>query len=112
MVTALLGVTFLLASKDLLHVGIGAVLTGLGFSSIFPISISLFSRWFGANVSLVAGVVFAGGNLGGGALPSLVGAISTHFSNLKIGFLCPLSVVVCCLSSTWWMAGPKKLPLR
>ena len=26
---------------------------------------------------------------GGGASPSLVGAISTHFSNLKIGFLVP-----------------------
>ena len=89
LVTALVGIGLLLLSKSLLQVGVGATLAGLGFSSIFPISISLFSRWFGAHVSLVAGVVFAGGNLGGGALPWLVGALSTHFDNLKAGFLVP-----------------------
>jgi fucose permease len=72
---------------------IGSLLAGFGLASIFPISVSLFPRWFRNSARRASGVVFASGNMGGAVLPWLVGVISTHFGSLRLGFFVPLVAV-------------------
>ncbi len=90
LVIATAGIAVLLAARSMNLVVAGASLAGLGLASVYPISVSMLSRWFGENATRVSGAVFAGGNLGGAALPWLVGALSTHYGSLRVGFVVPL----------------------
>jgi FHS family glucose/mannose:H+ symporter-like MFS transporter len=84
------GIAMLLAAQTMSAIVVGATMAGLGLASVFPISISMLSRWFGDAATRVSGTVFSGGNLGGAVLPWLVGVLSTHFGGLRVGFLVPL----------------------
>jgi FHS family glucose/mannose:H+ symporter-like MFS transporter len=85
-----LGIGVLLAAKTMTPVVVGASLAGLGFSSVYPINVSLLSHWFGENTTRVSGAIFAIGNLGGAVLPWVVGAISTKMGSLRLGLSVPL----------------------
>lgn len=87
---AIFGITVLLLARSMTPIVVGASLSGLGLASVFPISVSMLARWFGENSTRVSGAVFSGGNLGGAALPWLVGALSTRYGSLRIGFVVPL----------------------
>jgi MFS transporter, FHS family, glucose/mannose:H+ symporter len=87
---ALVGGVMLVSAQNLQLVMIGAIFAGLGLASIFPISVSLLPVWFGDSARRASGAVFGSGNLGGAALPWVVGAVSTHFGSLRIGLLVPL----------------------
>jgi fucose permease len=69
---------------------LGASLAGLGLSSVYPISVSLLTQWFGRAAVRVSGGIFAIGNLGGAVLPWLVGLLSTRSGSLRLGFVVPL----------------------
>jgi fucose permease len=88
---ALLGGLALVSAHSIGLIIVGAVLAGLGLASIFPISVSLLPVWFGDSARRASGAVFGSGNMGGAALPWVVGAISTHFGSLRAGFLVPLA---------------------
>ena len=66
------------------------VLAGLGLASIFPISVSLLPGWFGAATRRASGPIFSSGNLGGAALPWVVGVVSASSNSLRLGFFVPL----------------------
>jgi len=87
---AALGVSVLLTAKTMTPVVIGASLAGLGFSSVYPINVSLLSHWFGEATTRVSGAIFAVGNLGGAVLPWVVGALSTKLGSLRAGLSVPL----------------------
>ena len=87
---ASVGVIVLLLSKTMTPVVVGASLAGLGFSSVYPINVSLLSHWFGDVTGRVSGVIFAAGNLGGAVLPWIVGALSTKVGSLRAGLAVPL----------------------
>lgn len=87
---ALLGGLALVSAHGLFLVIAGAVLAGFGLASIFPISVSLFPRWFGDSARRASGPVFASGNMGGAILPWVVGGVSTHCASLRVGFFIPL----------------------
>jgi MFS transporter, FHS family, glucose/mannose:H+ symporter len=87
---AAFGVGILLAAKSITLVMIGAGVAGLGLASIFPINVSLLPHWFGSNTRRSSGVIFSFSNFGGAALGWLVGALSSHFGSLRVGFLVPL----------------------
>lgn len=70
---------------------LGLAIAGLGCSSIYPIYISWFSKWYGAAARRLGGVVFSTASLGASALPWLVGLISTRIGSLRIGLLVPLA---------------------
>jgi len=84
------GVAMIIGAHSMTPVVTGAVLAGLGFASIFPISVSLLPRWIGHSATTLSGPIFAVGNLGGAVLPWVVGAVSTHFSSLRVGLIVPL----------------------
>ena len=87
---ASLGVVILLMAKTMTPVVIGASLAGLGFSSVYPINVSLLSHWFGEATTRVSGIVFAIGNLGAAVMPLVVGAVSQRAS-LRAGLVVPLA---------------------
>jgi fucose permease len=90
---AFLGGLALLGARGLSWIIPGSLLAGFGLASIFPISVSLFPRWFRESARSASGAVFASGNMGGAVLPWLVGVISTHFGSLRLGFFVPLAAV-------------------
>jgi fucose permease len=87
---AALGVSVLLSAKTMTPVVLGASMAGLGFSSVYPINVSLLSHWFGETTMRVSGAIFAIGNLGGAVLPWVVGAVSTKTGSLRAGLTVPL----------------------
>lgn len=88
--TACAGMMWLLFSHSLLTVAGSACLAGLGLSSVYPITISLLSREFGSAAARVGSVAFTVANLGGSALPWLVGVSSQQLGSLKAGMAVPL----------------------
>jgi len=84
------GTAGLVFSSGLIGVAVSACAAGLGFSSVYPISIALLSREFGSASSRIGSVMFTLSNLGGGLLPWVVGVYSTRFGTLKAGLLVPL----------------------
>jgi MFS transporter, FHS family, glucose/mannose:H+ symporter len=93
------GVTVLLAARSMTPIVVGATLTGLGLASVFPISVSMLSHWFGEMASRMGGAIFPLGNLGGAALPWLMGVLSTEFGSLRLAFLVPLAASVIMLAA-------------
>jgi fucose permease len=87
---ASLGVVTLLAARATPMIMVGAAISGLGLSSVFPINVSLLSQWFGETAPRISGAIFSCGNFGGAVLPWAVGAMSTHFGSLRTGFMIPL----------------------
>jgi|SRR5579864_302108 len=94
---AMLGGSALVGARGIFMVILGSVLAGLGLASIFPISVSLLTRWFGDSTRRASGPVFSSGNLGGAIVPWVVGAVSTHAKNLRMGFFVPLAGVTAML---------------
>jgi len=92
-----LGVGILIASTFQRSAIVGLTIAGLGCSSIYPIYISWFSRWYGAAARRLGGVVFSLASLGGSALPWLVGFVSKQSGSLRIGllipFFCPILMI-------------------
>jgi len=84
------GAAGLLASHGLAGVILSACATGLGLSSVYPITISVLSEEFGSGAPRVAAVMFVLSNLGGASLPWVVGIASNGSGTLKTGLLVPL----------------------
>jgi FHS family glucose/mannose:H+ symporter-like MFS transporter len=99
---ALLGGISLVCARGMGLVAAGSLLTGLGLASIYPISVSLLSGWFGNSVRRVSGAVFGSGNIGGALMPLMVGAVSTHTGSLRFGFAVPLVGVAFLLGFYVW----------
>ena len=104
-----LGGIALVSAHNIQLITIGCFLSGLGLSSIFPISVSFFPHWFGDSARSVSGAVFGSGNVGGAVLPWIVGIVSTRTGNLRWGYVVPLIGAVAML--TFYVAqrapGPK-----
>lgn len=82
------GITGLIFSHALPGVLASACATGLGLSSVYPITISILSRQFES--ASIGSVMFTLSNVGGGLLPWIVGLSSNRFGTLKAGILVPL----------------------
>ena len=103
---AAVGISLFLMSHTMTLIVIGASLAGLGFASVYPISVSLLANWFGETATRVSGVIFSIGNLGGAVLPWLVGAISNQVGSLRIGLTVPLVGAV--VMSLFYLANRSK----
>jgi FHS family glucose/mannose:H+ symporter-like MFS transporter len=86
----ILGVGLILAAHSPRTAIEGFAISGLGCSSIYPIYIAWFSRWYGAAARRLGGVVFSMASLGAAAMPWLVGFVSTQTRSLRVGLLVPL----------------------
>jgi FHS family glucose/mannose:H+ symporter-like MFS transporter len=84
------GVMILMSSRSMSAVIIGATLCGLGLAAVYPITISMLSRKFGARATRLASFMFSVANIGGATMPWLVGYASVAFSSLRAGLAVPL----------------------
>jgi MFS transporter, FHS family, glucose/mannose:H+ symporter len=84
------GTAGLIFSQGLTGVLVSASATGLGLSSVYPITISLLAREFGPS-SRLGSVMFVLSNVGGGLLPWMVGVFATRSGTLKAGLFVPLA---------------------
>jgi len=84
------GMAGLVLSHNLPGVAVSGCLAGMGLSCVYPISVSLLAREFGASGSTIGSVMFTLANIGGGLLPWLVGVASSQFATLKAGLAVPL----------------------
>ncbi|HTW30876.1 MAG TPA: MFS transporter [Candidatus Sulfotelmatobacter sp.] len=80
----------LLFSRELPGVVASAVATGLGLSSVYPITISLLSHQFGSASSRIGSVMFTLSNVGGGLMPWTVGVSANRFGALRVGMCVPV----------------------
>ena len=105
---ASVGMAVLVLSHGLSGVVTSACLAGLGLSSVYPITIALLSREFGASASRVGSLMFTMANLGGSSMPWLVGVSSNQLGTLKAGLAVPLigSVVMYGLYLRDWKVAP------
>jgi fucose permease len=87
---ACVGMAGMIFSRGLPGVLASACAAGLGLSSVYPITISILSKVFGAASSRIGSVMFVLSNLGGGLFPWIVGVTSSSFSSLKAGLFVPL----------------------
>jgi MFS transporter, FHS family, glucose/mannose:H+ symporter len=87
---ACLGIGGLVSTSTLAGIMVSASVTGLGLSSVYPITIALLSRQFGAAASRVGSTMFVMANLGGACLPWFVGYCSTLFGAVRAGLVAPL----------------------
>jgi fucose permease len=90
LLTAFVGGLTLISAHGIGLIVTGSVLAGLGLASVFPISVSLLPHWFGDSARPASSIVFASGNTGGAVLPWVLGAISLHYSSLRVAFCLPL----------------------
>lgn len=90
LLVACTGMAGLVSSHHLLGVALSASTAGLGLACVYPITISLLSREFGASSTRVGSLMFTMSNIGGGLLPWIVGVSSNHFDSLKAGLAVPL----------------------
>jgi fucose permease len=87
---AAIGLTIFIVAHSPIALFGGALLAGLGLSSLYPIYISWFSKWFGQRARKVGGIMFALAAAGASVMPTLVGYVSRFTSSLRIGLLVPL----------------------
>ena len=87
---AALGLAVFITSRSPLMLFGGALLAGLGLSSLYPIYISWLSKWFGERARKVGGVMFALAAAGASVMPTVVGYVSRFTSSLRIGLVVPL----------------------
>jgi fucose permease len=113
LLVACAGMAGLVLANGLRGVVVSACLAGLGLSYVYPITISLLSRVFGAESSRVGSLMFFISNIGGGLLPWMVGVLSNHFNSLKAGLAVPLigCAAMYGLYLREWRAGTVELPV-
>jgi fucose permease len=88
------GIGILLGSSSVHGVIVSAVLTGLSFSTLYPITVARLSQRFGIAGRSIGAIMFSIAALGPAILPWLVGRISQASGSLRAGFLVPFAVTL------------------
>jgi len=86
---AVIGIGFLLRTSTLTGVMASAVITGLSFATVYPITVARLSQRFGVGARSVGAVMFSIAALGPAVLPWLVGIVSQSSGSLRAGLAVP-----------------------
>jgi MFS transporter, FHS family, glucose/mannose:H+ symporter len=84
------GIGLILWAPSLLGVIAGALITGLGFSTLYPIAVARLSQRFGVAARSIGAVMFSLAAVGPAVIPWMVGVISHATGSLRDGLLLPL----------------------
>jgi fucose permease len=106
------GMAALLFSDSMRSVVVSVSIAGLGCAAVYPITIAMLAREFGAAASRVGSIMFTAANLGGACIPWLVGFSSDHFGGLRVGLAVPLmaGIAMYVLYTLQWDAARKQSP--
>ena len=88
------GIGFMLCASTLPGVIAGALITGLSFATLYPITIARLSQRFGVAARGIGAVMFSLASLGPAIIPWIVGIISHATGSLRAGLLLPLGATV------------------
>jgi fucose permease len=88
------GIGLMLLSPALAGVIAGALITGLSFATLYPITVARLSQRFGVAARSIGAVMFSLAMVGPAILPWMVGVISHSTGSLRAGLLLPLGATV------------------
>ena len=88
------GIVLMLWSSTLPGVIVGALVTGLSFATLYPITVARLSQRFGADARSIGAVMFSLASVGPAVIPWLVGITSQVTGSLRAGLLLPLGATV------------------
>jgi len=88
------GIALMLCAPALLGVVVGALITGLSFSTLYPITVARFSERFGVAARRLGALMFSLAAVGPAVIPWMVGVISHATGSLRAGLLLPLGATV------------------
>jgi fucose permease len=88
------GIALMLWAPALAGVIAGALITGLSFSTLYPITVARFSERFGVAARSLGSVMFSLAAVGPAVIPWMVGVISHATGSLRAGLLLPLGATV------------------
>lgn len=94
LMVVILGSTLFIFAGTQRSAFVSVTVAGLGCAAIFPIYVAWLSRWYGARVAHLRGVMFSMSSIGSAAGPGLVGFVSEHVGGLRAGLLVPLTCAV------------------
>ncbi|MGA2353500.1 MAG: MFS transporter [Terriglobales bacterium] len=92
--TAAAGIVMMLWSPSLAGVIVGALITGLSYATLYPITVARLSQRFGVAARSIGAVMFSLASIGPALLPWMVGVVSHSTGSLRAGLLLPLSATV------------------
>lgn len=92
--TSTAGIALMLWAPALTGVIVGALITGLSYSTIYPITIARLSQRFGVNARKIGALMFSLASLGPALMPWMVGIISHSTGSLRAGLVLPLAATV------------------
>lgn len=88
------GIALMLWAPSLAGVIGGALITGLSFATLYPITVAQFSHRFGVAARSIGALMFSLASLGPAVIPWAVGVISHSTGSLRAGLLLPLGATV------------------
>jgi MFS transporter, FHS family, glucose/mannose:H+ symporter len=88
------GIGLMLWTSALPGVIVGALITGLSFATLYPITVARLSQRFGVAARSIGALMFSLAAVGPAVVPWTVGVISHATGSLRIGLLVPLVATV------------------
>jgi len=92
--TGALGIGLMLWAPSLTAVIAGALITGLSFATLYPITVARLSQHYGVAARSIGAVMFSLAAVGPAVVPWMVGVISHSTGSLRAGLLLPLGATV------------------
>lgn len=88
------GIILMLWASTLPGVIVGALITGLSFSTLYPITVARLSHRFGVAARSIGAFMFSLASVGPAVIPWMVGVTSQATGSLRAGLLLPLGATV------------------
>jgi fucose permease len=88
------GIGLMLWAPSLMGVIGGALITGLSYSTLYPITVARLSQRYGVTARSIGAVMFSLAAFGPAVIPWMVGVISHSTGSLRAGLLLPLGATV------------------
>jgi MFS transporter, FHS family, glucose/mannose:H+ symporter len=88
------GIGLMLWAPSLPGIVGGALITGLSFATLYPITVARLSQRFGVKARSIGAVMFSLASVGPAVIPWLVGVISHATGSLRTGLLLPLGATL------------------
>ena len=92
--TAAGGIVLMLLSSALHGVIFGALITGLSFATLYPITVARLSQHFGVAARSIGAFMFSLAAVGPAVIPWMVGVTSQATGSLRAGLVLPLGATV------------------
>jgi MFS transporter, FHS family, glucose/mannose:H+ symporter len=92
--TGAAGIGLMLLAPALSVVIGGALITGLSFATLYPITVARLSQRFGVAARTIGAVMFSLASVGPAVIPWMVGVISHSTGSLRAGLLLPLGATL------------------